>query len=207
MNTIEIGRLLRAGTTGCVIGCRVTQIDTPAFGGLVRIPLADGSQTYGLIHDIHIDDDGLVRQLVTAGEIDEGIILDNRQNRNVPVEIGVLFVGSEREGRVSHMLPPRPPLTLDQIFTCGDADLVRFTGAGRFGYFRHVLHAAELPTGELLAAHLEQAQAAQAAAGNPDWARAATQELITLLRDDYAALMSVLGALSDSAIFSQERMQ
>jgi hypothetical protein len=207
MNTIEIGRLLRAGTTGCVIGCRVTQIDTPAFGGLVRIPLADGSQTYGLIHDIHIDDDGLVRQLVTAGEIDEGIILDNRQNRNVPVEIGVLFVGSEREGRVSHMLPPRPPLTLDQIFTCGDADLVRFTGAGRFGYFRHVLRAAELPTGELLAAHLEQAQAAQAAAGNPDWARAATQELITLLRDDYAALMSVLGALSDSAIFSQERMQ
>jgi hypothetical protein len=207
MNTIEIGRLLRAGTTGCVIGCRVTQIDTPAFGGLVRIPLADGSQTYGLIHDIHIDDDGLVRQLVTAGEIDEGIILDNRQNRNVPVEIGVLFVGSEREGHVSHMLPPRPPLTLDQIFTCGDADLVRFTGAGRFGYFRHVLRAAELPTGELLAAHLEQAQAAQAAAGNPDWARAATQELITLLRDDYAALMSVLGALSDSAIFSQERMQ
>ena len=207
MSTIEIGRLLRAGTTGCVIGCRVTQIDTPAFGGLVRIPLADGSQTYGLIHDIHIDDDGLVRQLVTAGEIDEGIILDNRQNRNVPVEIGVLFVGSEREGHVSHMLPPRPPLTLDQIFTCGDADLVRFTGAGRFGYFRHVLRAAELPTGELLAAHLEQAQAAQAAAGNPDWARAATQELITLLRDDYAALMSVLGALSDSAIFSQERMQ
>jgi hypothetical protein len=207
MNTIEIGRLLRAGTTGCVIGCRVTQIDTPAFGGLVRIPLADGSQTYGLIHDIHIDDDGLVRQLVTAGEIDEGIILDNRQNRNVPVEIGVLFVGSEREGRVSHMLPPRPPLTLDQIFTCGDAELVRFTGAGRFGYFRHVLRAAELPTGELLAAHLEQAQAAQTAAGHPDWARAATQELITLLRDDYAALMSVLGALSDSAIFSQERMQ
>jgi hypothetical protein len=207
MNTIEIGRLLRAGTTGCVIGCRVTQIDTPAFGGLVRIPLADGSQTYGLIHDIHIDDDGLVRQLVTAGEIDEGIILDNRQNRNVPVEIGVLFVGSERAGRVSHMLPPRPPLTLDQIFTCGDAELVRFTGAGRFGYFRHVLRAAELPTGELLAAHLEQAQAAQAAAGNPDWARAATQELITLLRDDYAALMAVLGALSDSAIFSQERMQ
>jgi hypothetical protein len=207
MNTIEIGRLLRAGTTGCVIGCRVTQIDTPAFGGLVRIPLADGSQTYGLIHDIHIDDDGLVRQLVTAGEIDEGIILDNRQNRNVPVEIGVLFVGSEREGRVSHMLPPRPPLTLDQIFTCGDAELVRFTGAGRFGYFRHVLRAAELPTGELLAAHLEQAQAAQAAAGNPDWVRAATQELITLLRDDYAALMAVLGALSDSAIFSQERMQ
>jgi hypothetical protein len=34
-------------------------------------------------------------------------------------------------------------------------------------------------------------------AGHPDWLPAAMQELITLLRDDYATLMSVLGALSD----------
>ena len=66
MNAIAIGRLLRANTTGCVIGCRVTQANTPAFGEMVRIPLNDGSQVYGLVHEIHIDDDGLVRQLVTA---------------------------------------------------------------------------------------------------------------------------------------------
>ena len=56
----------------------------------------------------------------------------------------------------------------------------------------------DLPVGELLAAHLQQAQAAQLPAGNPGWANAATQELITLLRDDYPTLMSVLGALSDA---------
>ena len=33
--------------------------------------------------------------------------------------------------------------------------------------------------------------------GNCNWASAATQELITLLRDDYPTLMNVLAALSD----------
>ena len=201
MSAIEIGRLLRAGTTGCVIGCRVTQLSVPAFGGMVRIPLEDGSQVYGLIHDIHIDDDGLVRQLVTAADVSEEVILDNRVNRNVPVEIGVIFIGHSRDGRVSHLLPPRPPLTLDVIYTCSPQELVAFTGAGRFGYFRHVLRSDDLPAGELLAAHLEQAGQAHAAAGNPAWLRAATQELIILLRDDYPALMGVLGALSDAQDF------
>jgi hypothetical protein len=202
MKAIEIGRLLRAGTTGCVIGCRVTQLDTPAFGGMVRIPLEDGGEIYGLIHDIHIDDDGLVRQLVTAGEVSEDVILDNRVNRNVPVEIAVVFIGHRQNGKVSHLLPPRPPLTLDRIFTCSDEEIVQFTGAGRFGYFRHVLRNPDLPQGELLAAHLQQAQEAQSAQGDPSWGRQATQELITLLRDDYATLMGVLGAVADAGLFT-----
>jgi len=200
MSAIEIGRLLRAGTTGCVIGCRVTQLNVPAFGGMVRISLEDGSQVYGLIHDIHIDDDGLVRQLVTAAEVSEEVILDNRVNRNVPVEIGVIFVGFTLGERVSHLLPPRPPLTLDVIYTCSPEELAAFTRAGRFGYFRHVLRATDLPAGELLAAHLEQAGRVHAAAGDRAWIGAATQELITLLRDDYPALMGVLGAIADLGI-------
>ena len=37
-----------------------------------------------------------------------------------------------------------------------------------------------------------------AAAGNPDWIKRASQELILQLRDDYPTLMEVLGALSDA---------
>ena len=51
-----------------------------------------GYQVFGLIYDIHIDDDGLVRQLVTAEGVSDEIILDNRQNRNVPVEVSVIPV-------------------------------------------------------------------------------------------------------------------
>ncbi len=198
MAQIEIGRLLRANTLGFVVGTRVTQLDTPCFGALVRVPLENGYQIYGLIHDIHIDDDGLVRQLVTAEGVDESVIADNRLNRNVPLEMSVLAVGFAQNGAIYHLLPPRPPLSLDVIFLCEPDDVRRFTSAGRFGYFRHVLRAIDLPVGELLAAHIQQAQDAHAAAGNPSWANAATQELITLLRDDYPTLMGVLGALSDS---------
>jgi hypothetical protein len=194
----EIGRLLRAGTTGFVVGCRVSQLDSPLFGGLVRAPLGAGYQVYGIIHDIHIDDDGIVRQLVTADNIDDAVIADNRINRNVPVEISVLTVGYQENGQIKHLLPPRPPLSLDVIYQCSETELRQFTSTGRFGYFRHILRAQDAPIGELLAAHLEQAKAAHKSAGDSNWVNAATQELITLLRDDYPRLMSVLSALGDA---------
>jgi hypothetical protein len=203
---IEIGRLLRAGTTGFVVGCRVTQLTLPSFGALVHVPLEDGYGIYGLIHDIRIDDDGLVRQLVTADGVDDNVIADNRVNRNVPVEMSVLAVGYCQRDGIHHLLPPRPPLSLDVIYLCSDDELCRFTLAGRFGYFRHILRAADLPVGELLAAHVRQANAAHCGApgrspsafGSVGWTVAAMQELITLLRDDYPTLMSVLSALGDA---------
>jgi len=198
MKQFEIGRLLRAGTTGFVVGCRVAQIDAPSFGSLVRVALDGDYQVYGLIHDINIDDDGLVRQLVTAEGVEDAIIADNRVNRNVPLELSVLTVGYKLDGKISHLLPPRPPLSLDLIYLCTSEEVRQFTGSGRFGYFRHLLRAIDLPVGELLAAHIQQAGAAHAETGNAKWRNNATQELITLLRDDYATLMSVLGALGDT---------
>jgi len=196
MTPIEIGRLLRAGTTGFVAGCRVNQLDAPAFGALVRVPLENDYQVYGLIHDLRIDDDGLVRQLVTADNVSEEVMRDNRERRIVPVEMSVLTVGYEQGGRIFHLLPPRPPLSLDVIYLCDDKEIKRFVAAGRFGYFRHILRADDLPVGEILAAHLKQVQEK---IQDEKWNEAATQELIELLRDDYPTLMSVLNALSDVA--------
>ena len=130
MSGIEIGRLLRSGTTGFVVGCKVQQISAPSFGAMVRVPLEEGYQVYGLIYDIHIDDDGLVRQLITAENISEEVMRDNRENRTVPVEIGVLALGYEENGQIAHLLPPRPPLSLDVIYLCTLEEVVRFTGAG-----------------------------------------------------------------------------
>ncbi len=197
-NQIEIGRLLRAGTTGFIAGCRVSQLSVPSFGALVRAPLGEGYQVYGLIYDIHIDDDGLVRQLVTADNVSDEVMKDNRERRIVPVEMSVLAVGYEQDGKVHHLLPPRPPLSLDVIYLCEDQDLVRFTSAGRFGYFRHILQNKDIPIGEVLSAHLAQASKAHGK-DSVAWKEKATKELITLLRDDYPTLMSVLSALSDVA--------
>ncbi len=135
-----------------------------------------------------------MRQLVTAGNITPEVMHDNRERRIVPVEMSVLTVGYEQDGVISHLLPPRPPLSLDVITLCPDHELAKFTGAGKFGYFRHILQAKDIPIGELLAAHIQQVKQKTK---DEKWVAQATQELITLLRDDYPTLMSVLGAMSE----------
>jgi hypothetical protein len=110
--------------------------------------------------------------------------------------MSVLAVGYEQDGKIFHLLPPRPPLSLDVIYLCDDKDLARFTSTGRFGYFRHILRAQDIPIGEVLSAHLQQAEKAHGK-NSAAWKENAVKELITLLRDDYPTLMSVLGALGE----------
>ena len=195
--SIQIGRLLRASTTGCVIGCQVNQVENLTFGGMVRIPAATGYQIFGLVYDIHIDDDGLVRQLVTADHVSDMLIQDNRLNRNIPVEISVLFIGYQRDGKISHLMPPRPPLSLDEIFSCSAQEMLTFTADRRFGYFRHILGSPDLPSAELLAAHLHQMNDVYRQLNDTTWLEASVSELIVLLRDDYETLNRVLGAVSE----------
>jgi len=196
MNTIPIGRLLRSSIQGCVVGCKLNEETTPHFGQMLLIPLDDLTQVYGLVYDIHIDDDGLVRQLVTANNISEEVIEDNRRNRNVPLEMSVLFLGYEKDGVIYHLLPERPPLTLDSIYPCPAADLAHFTPAGKTGYLRHILQAQDLPLAELLAVHLREAITAHQVEGS-DWAAQAVESVVAMLKDDYPQLMNVLTAVSE----------
>ena len=198
--TYQIGHLLRSGISGFVAGCPIIDQEIPRFGELVHAPMGEKDRIYGIVHEISISDDGLVRQIInTSQPVDPTVIADNRTNRAVPMEISVLAVGFRREGAIRHLLPPRVPLSLDILTQCSDAELAEFTSAGRFGYLRHLLRDPDLPVAELIAAHVQQAAAANEAAGNADWRRRVSQELITLLRDDYQMLMQVLGALSDAS--------
>lgn len=204
MNENQIGFLLRASTSGCIAGCRVASLDLPQLGGMVTIQPSENLKIFGLIYDLHIDDDGLVRQLVTTEHIKPEVIADNRNNRTVPVEISIVFCGYQQGDQVFHLLPPRPPLTLDEVYMCDDQQLCTFTSAARFGYFRHILRGQDYPVAEILASHLKLAAQAHQSQQNPDWINQAIQELIVLLRDDYATLMNVLGALADAKLTHKE---
>ena len=193
---VIVGRLLRANTRACVAGCQPAQ-NFPAFGTLVSIDLDENTSAYGLVSDIHIDDDGLVRQLATTPNISEAVIQDNRVNRNVPVELSILFVGHHSAGSISHRLPPRPPLSLDRVRACGEGDICAFSGAGQLGYLRFILEAQDLPAADLLAAHLLQAGRAQRDHGDAGWFAQAVDKVITQLRNDYEHLMPVLEALAE----------
>ena len=196
MTSIAIGRLLRSNTSACVFGCKVNQQNSPIFGEMVRIPLSNGLQIYGLVSEINIDDDGLVRQLVTAPEVSREVIEDNRQNRNMPVEMSVVFIGWERDGAISHTRVPTPPLSLDEIFPCANEEIVHFLAGGRFGYLRAILRNPELPAADLLTAHLRQVARAQQGSG-ANWIEPSLRQVIALLKDDYPVLMDVLSAISE----------
>ena len=91
---LEIGRVLRASTAGFAIGCRVSQLSDPSFGSLVKAqPVDERESVYGLIYDMHIDDDPMVRRLVMVDEPRQSVIEDQRNNRLLPLEMSVLTVG------------------------------------------------------------------------------------------------------------------
>ena len=153
--TMRVGRVLRASTSSFSIGCRTMEAELPTFGTLVRVERNGGGLIYGLIHDVRVDDDPFVRQLIAAGDLPAEYVEDQRQRRQVPVEVSVLVVGGrEPGGRIYHRLPPQPPATLNWVDACPPAEVAEF--GATFGFMRTVLNAVDAPADELLAAALRQ---------------------------------------------------
>src|SRR5512143_1017117 len=101
-----IGSVLRASTTGFVCGTRSQEIIHPTFGAFVRTRHGqyDDIDVIGLIHVISIDDDPLVRQMILANNMNTTTVRDQRENRMVPVEIGVVNVGYIQHEMAYHTL-------------------------------------------------------------------------------------------------------
>jgi hypothetical protein len=105
-----VGRVLRASTTGFDCGTRGNHIDEKhTFGSFVKVPITDDESNFavGLIYAIRIDDDPLARELVMAAGVDNNTLMDQRDNRMVPVEVCVVNVGFMLNGEMFHSLPPR----------------------------------------------------------------------------------------------------
>jgi hypothetical protein len=194
----EIGRVLRASSAGFAVGCRVGQLSGPSFGCLVKAqPVDNREAVYGLIYDMHIDDDPLVRRLVLAESPRQSVIEDQRHNRLLPIEMSVLAVGYQLDGRLYHGLPPRPPLNLDPVQLCLAPQEVRdFTE--KPAYLRLILRAAAgtVPVDQLLVAHIRHTY--QQRGADAAWTSRTIQELIELLRSNYDLLIPTLEAISEA---------
>ncbi|NLX09483.1 MAG: hypothetical protein GXY36_07485 [Chloroflexi bacterium] len=156
-----IGSVLRASTVGFVCGTRSQEIIHPSFGAFVRTRHGQSADfdVIGVIYAISIDDDPLVRQLIMANNLPHAAARDQRENRMVPVEISVLNVGFIQDNVIYHNLPPRPPLSLDQVCLCDQHTVVHFTR--QLDFLRLILNTGDVPTEQLLAAALLQAASAR----------------------------------------------
>lgn len=187
-HSISVGRVLRSSTASFTVGTKTLATDVPRFGGFVKVAAPDGCEIVGLIYDVVMEDDLFARQLIGA-DVGAEYIADQRQNRQVPIEISVLVVGHMRDGRIHQYLPPQPPIALDQIVTCSDEEVIQFTS--EFTYFRTVLNAQDTPADELLAAALRAAAEARGGQGR-DFLVRSGRELSRLLAFDAVRLEGLL---------------
>jgi hypothetical protein len=194
----EFGRVLRASTTGFAVGSRVAQLEAPSFGCMVKAqPVEEREAIYGLIYDMNIDDDPLIRRLILAENPRQSVIEDQRRNRLVPIEMSVLTIGYRRNGDFFHALPPRPPLNLDPVQLCTDSnEVIRFTD--RPDYLRLILRTTggSVPVDQLLVAHILQTY--EKRGGDVAWARRTIAEIVELMRGDYELLTAVLETMSQA---------
>jgi len=197
--SVLLGRVLRASTTTFVAGCPRPIIEEgqtpPEFGALVKAVRHNGDIIYGLIYDVAIQDDALVRQLVAAAVEAPEILADQRQRRQVPIEVSVLAVGHGRALDVHYRLPPQPPGALDEILICNAAEIVRFTGGHE--WLRSVLTAPDAPVDHLIATALLRAAAARPPGDSDAYLISAGRELARLLSVDVVRLEGILRLLRD----------
>ena len=78
--------------------------------------------------------------------------------------VDVLVVGAAK-GVDLHRLPAQPPSTLDQIYLCNAAEVVRFTE--RNDWLRTVLGSVEVPADQLLSPHCARSPGPAAGSSEP----------------------------------------
>jgi len=187
---IPIAWVLRASTAGFAVGCRVLEPVMPQFGDFVKVASINALNIIGIIYDVQVHDDPSIRQLILADDLEPAVILDQRQNRLVPIEMSVLAVGYQRDQAFIQNLPPHPPISLDELYPCTAEEIVGFTE--RLDYMRLILKTRQIPTDELLIANLTQAVAHYAPERRRTFLLDAAREIARQLSSDLIRLDNIL---------------
>jgi hypothetical protein len=190
-----VGRLLRASSRGFTFGCRLAETDDVFFGSLVRAQAQAGqTHVYGLVYEIQVTDDGLVRQLSVADETLLGEPRpDERHHRAAPNEVSVLTVGYHREGILRYGPAPQPPLSLDAIAICTPQQVRDFTA--QWDWLKLVLDTREVPADELLVAALLRSAETRHPEQRRTYLVQAGRKLARLIASDTLRLESMLRRL------------
>lgn len=189
-----VGLVLRSSIRGFTVASRIPEPDVPVFGSFVKAEIQQGAaDLMGLVYDIQIADDPFIRQLALQEEPDEIALADQREIRGVPIEIGVVAVGYRSGHGYFHGLPPQPPIMLNRIFICGDAEVRAFTE--RLDFLRLLSNSREVPVDELMVSCLRLAARARPEPERRAFLLDSGRELARLMGGDLVRLEALLGRL------------
>lgn len=193
MPSIPVGYVLRASTTHFVVGCKVMKDDTPQFGAFVKVAVTPHTHIIGTIYDVTVRDDPAVRQLILSGTLAPEAVLDQRENRLVPIEVGVLILGFQRGMDFVQALPPQPPISLEELALCTIDEIVAFTE--NLDFLRFILNAQHAPADDLAVACLTRAAELRAPEIRREYLLAAGRHIGRLLFDDLRRFDTILQQL------------
>ncbi|WP_322802573.1 hypothetical protein [Thermoflexus sp.] len=183
-----IGRVIESSARTFLVGCRLTAEDIPAFGSFVQT--ARGETTIiGIIYDLILEGDELTRMVALQDVPPQEIQQDMIENRNIPVQIGVLTLGYMRDRFTYYGIPHQPPALLEPVYTCLPAQIQRFTEQPDF--IRTLVEAREA-SDDVLAAVVRAAAAIRPGPHQRDFLIQVGQELVRLLADEPTRLGQVL---------------
>jgi hypothetical protein len=194
-NGIIIGRLIESNARTFRFACPRSTILLPQLGDMVSAEAAPLSQIYGIIAGINFTTDDLTTRLA-QGEIDKSILADNQYQRFAGGQwVDVCMVGYKNDNQIFPTLPPRPPLSLEEIRFCSTQEIIKFTQTS-LSYFRLLLDLRTMiPLCDVLSSHLFATHICHETQGNPGWIKSAV-DYLTGLVDDRLILLGIMSALS-----------
>jgi hypothetical protein len=167
---------------------------------LVKVEVGDGACVYGVVSHgttAGLDPGRRAVRRSTEEIHDEAIYDEHPELRHtLRTEFSVLLVGCLEDGATRQHLPAQPPPLHYTVHHCTEDEVRAFSQ--RLYYLRLLLAAAgEVPSEQLLAAHVRQAYRQRGQ--DSEWLARAAREIAALLKQDYERLMTVLYGIEENS--------
>jgi hypothetical protein len=201
----RLGEVIATSTTQFEAQC-VRLHEAPPLGSLVRVRASDELTVFGLVAGALTDGvDAGVRPVPRGRDGAEDAEVFRAHPDLVHVLrtcVQCLVVGYREWSVVWRHLPPTPAPIHYSVTPCQDEELLEFTSS--LEYFRMVLEARDVPSDEVLAAHIRLSADARSRSPRTlktpyDFTVEAGRELAKVLRDDHRRLMPLLHRIERTA--------
>ncbi len=162
----------------------------PNFGSFLRVEsVEEGLKSYAIVYNIITGPYDTQHKPSALGLSRQELKVEQPHIFSLlQTQIHASIIGFEQDGNMHMYLPPKPPDVHDFVYLAEPSEVVRITED--LGFLRLLTNVVSVPTDELLAATIRQAEMFQK--NSHAFLVDAGKALSHLIRDDYDRLVSLL---------------